>query len=59
MDDVASIGSVDLSNQVSILVAKKAMDADKEEGQALVDLIRQATPPAPQQAGPGHVDVYA
>jgi hypothetical protein len=59
MDEVSSVTNVDLSNQVSVLVAKKAMDVDKEQAQALVDMIRQATPPAPRQDGQGRLDLYA
>lgn len=56
MDDLSAITQVDLSSQVSVLVAKKAMDSQREQGEALVDLIRQAMPPAPHD---GRLDTYA
>ena len=57
MDEITAATNANFSNQVSVLVARKAMDSEKEQGQAMVDLIRQSTPPEPRQDG--HLHVYA
>ena len=59
MDEVLAARAADLSNQVSIAIAKKAMDADKEQGDAMVELIRRAMPQAPQGGHQGNLDLYA
>ncbi len=58
MDEITSAQSADLSNQVSIAMARKAMDSEKEQGDAMVDLIRQAAQTQPRPVD-GHIDLYA
>lgn len=48
---------VDLSNQVSVVVAKKAMDLQKQQGEAALQLLQAATEAQADQDG--HIDVYA
>ena len=54
MDPISSVQSLDLSNQVSVAVAKQTMDTEKDQGEAMVDLIRQAA-----KTADGHIDLYA
>jgi hypothetical protein len=57
MDSISAMQGLDLSNQVSVAVAKKAMDSQKDEGEAMVELIRQAAQTQP--TADGHIDLYA
>jgi hypothetical protein len=62
MDATSGVGQLDLSNQISVAVARKAMDSQKQEGQAVIQLLESATK---VQSGEAHgsskaggVDVY-
>jgi hypothetical protein len=57
MDEVLAATHANTANQVSMLVAKKAMDVDKAQAAALVEMIREAM--APQDVEPGRLDLYA
>jgi hypothetical protein len=60
----SSVSQVSVDKPVSILVARKAMDAAKMQGDAAIALLEQAAeiaknPPAPPVDADGHVDVRA
>ena len=56
MESVTAVRNLDLSNQVAVQVAKKSMDVQKHQGEAMVELIRDAAKVAPSQS---RLDVYA
>ncbi len=58
MDDSSGVSGVNLSSQVSVAVAKKAMDSAKDQGMAMVELIKQAMQDQPPVKD-GRLDVYA
>lgn len=60
MDTLSGVGNVDLSNQVSVLVAKKAMDMQKQQGDAALKLLESASQVQSEeaQASDGGLDVY-
>ncbi len=61
MEATPGVGGVDLSNQVSVIVARKAMDMQKQQGEAFLKLLESASQvqseevPATQDGG---LDVY-
>ena len=63
--DIATLATgikqAELSNNISIAVARKAQDAQKQEGEAAIQLLEQAAQTAPGRASPvglgGRVDV--
>ena len=65
--DIASLATgikqAELSNNISIAVARKAMDAQKQEGQAAIQLLEAAVQTGPTGASPDglgrQVDVAA
>jgi hypothetical protein len=63
MSSIPALSNLDLSNQVSVLVAKKAMDAQRQQGEAAIQLLKAASESAPSEQGAaddsGGVDVYA
>jgi len=59
MESMAAVRNLDLSNQVSVQVAKKAMDVQKDQGRAAVELLRQAASVAKPQGNSGRLDVLA
>jgi hypothetical protein len=59
MESMAAIRNLDLSNQVSVQVAKKAMDVQKDQGKAAVELLRQAAQVGKSPVVNGRLDVLA
>jgi hypothetical protein len=65
--DIASLATsvkqLEVSNNISIAVARKAMDAQKQQGDAAIQLLEAAAKTAPGGANPdglgGRVDVAA
>lgn len=56
---MSSIASVDLSSKVSVAVAKKSLDAAKTQGDAAVQMIKDAAAVAPGgQSSAGRLDVF-
>ncbi len=57
--------NVDLSSAISVAVARKALDAQRREGDALVRMLRDAAAVGSKPAGQSHgaqggrLDVYA
>ena len=61
MDATSGVSGVDLSNQISVAVARKAMDAQKKDGQAVLQLLDSATKTQSQTSHAtkaGGIDVY-
>jgi hypothetical protein len=59
MNQIPGIQGLDLQNQVSVTVAKKSLDSERDEGAAMVELLQQAAQTAPQaKPSDGHIDVY-
>lgn len=61
MDSIPGVGKLDLSNQISVAVAKKAMDMQRQEGQAALKLLESAAAVQSQEAQAsedGGMDVY-
>lgn len=50
MDAIPGVGQVDLSSQISVAVARKAMDAQKQEGQAAIQMLESASKVQSQEA---------
>jgi hypothetical protein len=42
MDQLPALSNLDLSNQVSVTVARKALDAEQEQGVAVVQMLKAA-----------------
>ena len=64
MSSIPALSNVDLSNQVSVAVARKTLDAQQQQGQAVVDLLKAAaanerSEVAGSKGDSGGVDVYA
>ena len=61
MESTPGIGKVDLSSQISVMVARKALDMQKQQGDAALELLKAASEVQDSQgefAGDGQVDVY-
>lgn len=63
MDQLPALSNLDLSNQVSVTVARKALDVQQQEGAAVVQMLQTAADiqpsshhPVPSQNG---LDLYA
>lgn len=48
---IADARSLDLANQVSVAVARKSMDAAKQQGAAALELLQSAAKAANEQLG--------
>jgi len=63
MDQIPALSTLDLSSQISVKVARKALDAQKEEGAAIVQLIQSAakvqSETQPGSSGSAGLDLYA
>ena len=64
MSSTPGISNIDLSNQISVAVAKKALDAQPQQGQAALELLKAASETeSPEPKGSvddsGGLDVYA
>ena len=62
MDDaIASVSQARLSSQVGYTVLRKAMDAQQEESEALISMIRELEPAPDDASGAsgGGLDLYA
>ena len=61
MDPVSAVSNLDVSNQISVLVAKKSLDEQSQEGAAAIALLQQAAQVQEQTQRPasGRLDVYA
>jgi hypothetical protein len=57
MESVSAVRNLDISNQVSVQVAKKALDVQKDQGRAMIDLLRDAAKVGGSQTG--RLDLYA
>jgi hypothetical protein len=60
--DAASLSQVaqaSVQNQISIKVARKALDAEQEQGDAAISLIKAAAEVAKQTGAGGNLDVQA
>ncbi len=57
MESLPAVSNLDLSNQVSVQVAKKAMQVQKDQGDAAIELLRQAAKVTASTQG--RVDTYA
>jgi len=59
MESTPGIGKVDLSSQISVMVARKALDMQKQQGDAALELLKAASDVENQtQSDDGAVDVY-
>lgn len=60
MDAIPGVGQLDLSNKISVAVAKKAMDMQKQEGASVLKLLESATNVQAEEApaSDGGLDVY-
>jgi len=61
MESTPGIGKVDLSSQISVMVARKALDMQKQQGDAALELLKAASEVQDSHgefAGDGQVDVY-
>lgn len=56
---LSQISQADVQNQVSIKVARKALDAQQQQGDAAVALIKAAAEVARQTGAGGTLDVQA
>jgi len=63
--ELTELAGLDTSSRIQMAVAKKQLDAQRDEGKALVSLIQSAAQSAPQgrggvnAAGPGGLDLTA
>lgn len=59
MSSISAVSSVDLGSKVSVAVAKKSLDVAKSQGDAAVQMIKDAAQVSAQAAKPGRFDVTA
>jgi hypothetical protein len=59
MESTPGIRNLDLSNQISVQVAKKAMDVQRAQGLAAIELVKQAADAGKPRTSDGRVDTYA
>lgn len=52
----SSIAQIQTSNSISVAVAKKSLDAQKQEGDAAIKLLEQAAKTAPGSSGDARPD---
>ena len=58
MDQIPDLTSVDLASQVSVKVARKALDAQKQQGEAAIQLL-QAAAKVQADSASGGLDIQA
>ncbi len=60
MDATSGVGGVDLSNKISVAVARKALDMQKQEGASVLKLLESASKVQSEEAqsSDGGLDVY-
>jgi hypothetical protein len=60
IDSSAAVRNASTSDQLSLVMLRKTLDAQKDEGSQIVQMIRQAAATGQQTSGGGRgLDVYA
>jgi hypothetical protein len=57
-DAISAVGAAQVNSQVGVTVLRKAMDAQEQEGAALIEMIKAAAQGVGGDEG-GGLDVYA
>jgi hypothetical protein len=59
MSSTSAVANVDLGSRISVAVAKKSLDAARSQGDATVQMIRDAAKVSQPPRPAGGIDVYA